>query len=75
MAGGPDATLDALARTARSLLADRPIVALQSLCAEADVPRARVKAAYLEDPAKRRAFEEALGAHCVDAEGGCFLVR
>jgi hypothetical protein len=70
-----DATLDVLARAAAHLLADRQIVSLQSLCAEAGVPHATVKSTYLDDPARRRAFEQALGARCVDAEGGCFLVR
>jgi hypothetical protein len=70
-----DPTLAALSRAARSLLADRPIVALQSLCAHAGVAHSMVKKAYLDDPARRRVLEQALNARCVDAEGGCFLVR
>lgn len=70
-----DATLDALAGAARRLLADRPIVALRTLCAEAGLDHATVRSAYLDDAATRRAVEQRLGARCVDAEGGCFLVR
>jgi hypothetical protein len=70
-----DPQLDALARAARTLLADRPIVALQTLCAHAGLPHALVHSTYLATPATRAAFEQALDARCVDAEGGCFLVR
>jgi hypothetical protein len=75
MADHPDATLAALAQAAKVLLDDRPIVALQSLCAHAGVTHESVKSRYLSDPAKRAAFERAIGVRCVDAEGGCFLVR
>jgi hypothetical protein len=71
----PDPTLSALARAARALLADRPIVSLPTLCAHAGIPHALVQATYLADPSARAAFEQALDARCVDAEGGCFLVR
>ena len=70
-----DAQFDSLVRAGKALLAETKLVSLQRWALSAGVPHGTIKSAYLDDPAQRQALEAALEARCVDAEGGCFLIR
>ncbi|TAK25988.1 MAG: hypothetical protein EPO26_01170 [Chloroflexota bacterium] len=63
-----------LVAAGRDLLDVSPIVSLQHWAAAAELTVDAIKTTYLADTERRAALEVAIGARCVNAEGGCFLI-
>lgn len=70
-----DPEFEKIVAAGRDLLAGSELVPLQKWAARSGVASGIIRQHYFGDPQRRLALEQALNARCVDAEGGCFLIK
>ncbi len=70
-----DPEFEKIVAAGRDLLAGSGLVPLQKWAARSGIASGVIREHYLGDPQRRLALEKALNAKCVDAEGGCFLIK